>query len=146
MVRQLSGASEEKGALRLHYYSHMALDVIEERLSSSASSSAASSAPSSASKRAGLPPPADGFLGQLFVVEDCRVYGMATNSKVKVVTVLAPGSVAGDGVVKAWLRDVYDLYTRAAANPFHPVGADRLRSRRFDEGVDALARQYEGRA
>lgn len=124
-------------SLKLHYFSHIAIDVIDERLAQQPARRGAAGGHGAAS--------ADGYLGQLFVVEDFRAYGFCSNTRVKVVVVLK-GSAVGDGVAKALLRDAYELYTEAAANPFRAVDDGEVKSARFAQRLEAVVRHYERKA
>eukprot|EP00160_Parvularia_atlantis_P004575 Unigene13883_Nuclearia_a/m.41955 Unigene13883_Nuclearia_a/g.41955 ORF Unigene13883_Nuclearia_a/g.41955 Unigene13883_Nuclearia_a/m.41955 type:complete len:165 (-) Unigene13883_Nuclearia_a:34-528(-) len=109
--------------LRFMYMVHTSLDIVEERVTSGAKAS-------------------EMYLGLLYSLEDIRVYGYVTNTKIKFV-VIVQGGTAGEGPLKdSEMRQLFvrlhTEYTNLLCNPFHDVGATKLVSPAFDRTVDAL--------
>lgn len=107
------------------------LDVIEERL---------------ASLKEAQPKDVDNFIGCLAVVGTLSLFGQVTNTRQKLIVVI---KTAGSGVsdskepaVRTLFRRLHIALVHALLNPFADPG-EPIRSARFDEQVDTIAREYE---
>lgn len=87
----------------------------------------------------------DNFLGQLFVIEDYRVYGMISNTLTKLVIVVdASVSVSNEAI-----RDVFAIlqrvYINFVMNPFYEIGTT-INSKEFGRKVSSVIEKYNMRA
>lgn len=83
--------------------------------------------------------PGDLSLGLLFSVEEYRVYGYITNTKVKFVVVLQDCSQ--DVNLKQWFRDLHQLYIATVCNPFSDLGA-AIQNPTFEANVGKLVANW----
>jgi hypothetical protein len=123
-LRSYESASGDDDGLTFHYLVHTALDTVREKL---------------ASRRTGV------YLGLLLTVEDYKVFGYTTNTKVVFIFVVRdPAQQQGDRNVKQWLRELHELYASLVCNPFTDPAA-KLNSPTFDRAVDRLVDRYKRR-
>ena len=83
---------------------------------------------------------ADGmFIGLLYPVEEMRVYGYVTTTKVKLLLTVEDDAVPEmqqtvDIEIKVLLRKIHELYIEDLLNPFKDIGS-KIVSKTFDEKV-----------
>lgn len=92
---------------------HASLDIVEERRAKKTGSS----------MNSGIQ---DMYLGQLFVVEDYRVFAWCSNTHIK--TVVICDITTSDSHIKDFLQGLYKLYTQCVQNPFQLTGKPILLS------------------
>mmetsp|Transcript_13322 Transcript_13322/g.21824 ORF Transcript_13322/g.21824 Transcript_13322/m.21824 type:complete len:152 (-) Transcript_13322:170-625(-) len=100
--------SDDSDSLQLHMHSivHCALDILEERKGKKTSNTSSSST--------------EMFLGQLYAIEDFRVFGYCTNTMVKIMMV-CDASVKDTELIEVF-RSFHAEYVLAVQNPFQLVG------------------------
>ncbi|KAI9289489.1 Sedlin, N-terminal conserved region-domain-containing protein [Umbelopsis sp. AD052] len=109
--------------LKYHYIAHTAIDVIEERVLNN-------------------PKLTDAYLGLLYAMEDLAVYGFMTNTRVKIILVIAvTDNVIKDADIKAIFTKVHSAYVSHVCNPFHNLDQDFVASKRFSNAVDHIGQQ-----
>lgn len=79
----------------------------------------------------------DPYLGLLYPIEDLRVYGYSSTSKVKFIAVLDDEEVK-DAEMRAFFRRLHGLYVDTVANPFHPPESELYDCAKFQRQVDRL--------
>jgi len=94
---------------------HTALDVVDEKVTNQRKGSSGSSSTPS------IMTPADSYLGLLFSLEDLKVYGYITNTKIKFIIVVHGASTEPN--LKTWLRELHTIYVNAMCNPFAVLNA-----------------------
>jgi len=129
------------GDLKWHYAAHTSLDYFEER-------------------EASKPRPTDSYLGLLYVMEDYAVYGYQTNTRTRIVLVLAlADAVVRDADVKILFRAIHNAYISHVSNPFSnaipppavsatPASSQPMppiRSRTFERKIDLIGGWSEAR-
>ncbi|MEW5303234.1 MAG: hypothetical protein WDW38_001554 [Sanguina aurantia] len=113
--------------LKYHYIVHCSLDAFEERV---------------LLRTPGVTGEAsDTFLGLLYPTEECKAYGLLTNTQTKFVLVLDDKLVKEDAVGQA-LKRIAGIYVNATQNPFHVFGQP-LTSSKFEQLVDAVVLAFE---
>ena len=92
----LPGQIAAEPSLKFHYHVHTSLDVIEEKVNPNkrAVTAAAATAAGGVSGGGGSGGSGELYLGQLFAVEEYKVFGYITNTKIKLVAVIH--ETAGD--------------------------------------------------
>jgi hypothetical protein len=118
--------------LKFHYLVHTSLDNIEEKTNRSKKAAAAGGAGGSATS---VTLPGDLYLGLLFTVEEYKLYGYTTNTKVKFVVVLQDCSQEVN--LKQWMRDLHTLYLATVCNPFSDLGT-AIQNPTFEQNVGKL--------
>ncbi|CAL5192862.1 unnamed protein product [Lathyrus oleraceus] len=108
--------TEADDALKLHHIVHCSLDVVDERVNNP--------------KKSG-PMLNETFLGLLYPIENYKVYGYLTNTKVKFILVTTDLDVK-DADVRNFFRRFHTAYVDAVSNPFHVPGK-KITSRTFAE-------------
>ena len=135
---------DDETSLRLHYISHCALDVTDERL---ALTKRARWAPPAAARCALLThqPPQDAgpavfepYQGLIYPVEDFRVYGYITCTRVKLLITVDDTAEVRDADMADAFRRLAAAYADAASNPFQTPG-EPLHCRSFAAAVEAIA-------
>ncbi|KAL5289333.1 TRAPPC2L family protein [Megaselia abdita] len=113
--------------LDLQYRVHAALDVIEEKCSSSTKMNIESK---------------ELYLGLLYSTDNQKIYGYITNTKVKFIVVVDSGNVAlKESEIRTMFRNLHILYTDAICNPLFSPG-EPITSKKFDKCVrNILERQ-----
>jgi len=119
------GDAKENG-LKFHYYVHTSLDVIDEKVNLTKKSFANSNG--------------DLYLGLLFSVEDFKIYGYITNTKIKFVVVLK--DVVGDTNIKSWFRELHALFVATMSNPFCSLNS-KIESQKFEQTLLRMVVGYE---
>ena len=101
--------------LRFHFIVHTALDFVEEKVAAqrqqTTQQQAAGAAAAAGSKH-------EAYLGLLYPIEELRVYGYLTNSRVKLIAVVDDEEVK-DAEVKVFFSRLHRLYVDTISNPFH---------------------------
>mmetsp|Transcript_36053 Transcript_36053/g.78964 ORF Transcript_36053/g.78964 Transcript_36053/m.78964 type:complete len:224 (+) Transcript_36053:115-786(+) len=85
------------------------------------------------------------YVGLIGHVEDVRVYGYITTTKIKIIVAVEdaflPGQTeqgkAHEVALKNLMIKIHGLYTEYIANPFTTLSANTIKSARFDNGVTA---------
>lgn len=114
-------------ALKYHYHVHAALDIIDERVNVNKKEFSNTSTSG------------DLYLGMLFALEDFKVYGYITNTKIKFVVILQ--NLQGEANIKTWLKELHGLWVTTTANPFYELGETgehKLTDKAFTEAVLAM--------
>lgn len=83
--------------------------------------------------------PADLYLGLLFAVEDYKIYGYITNSRIKLIVIIH-GPMA-DPNVKLWLKEVHNMYVALVCNPFSQINS-KIEWKTFDEQIAKHVKLY----
>ena len=95
--------------LNLQMVVYGALDaVVEKRKRPVASTTAAGSTSDSL------------YLGNLYCIDDYKVYGFCSNTHVK--TILVVDYTFPESIIKSTINDLSVLYINATQNPFQPIG------------------------
>ncbi|KAG2177921.1 hypothetical protein INT43_003168 [Umbelopsis isabellina] len=109
--------------LKYHYIAHTAIDVIEERVLNNQKLT-------------------DAYLGLLYAMEDLAVYGFMTNTRVKIIIVVAvTDNIIKDADIKAVFIKVHSAYVMHVCNPFHNLDQNFVASKRFANAVDQIGQQ-----
>ncbi|XP_011340096.2 trafficking protein particle complex subunit 2-like protein [Ooceraea biroi] len=112
--------ADEASALQFHYKVHTSIDIIEEKLNVGNKTTVDIR---------------DLYLGLLFATEEYKIYGYATNTKIKFVIVLQSSNVSlRDNEVKMIFKKLHAAYSNAVCNPFYIPG-DQITSKLFDMSV-----------
>ncbi|XP_014483956.1 PREDICTED: trafficking protein particle complex subunit 2-like protein isoform X1 [Dinoponera quadriceps] len=112
--------ADEASALQFHYKVHTSIDIIEEKLSVGNKTAVDTR---------------DLYLGLLFATEEYKIYGYATNTKIKFVIVLQSSNVSlRENDVKMTFKKLHAAYSNAVCNPFYIPG-DQINSKSFDTSV-----------
>jgi len=75
-------------------------------------------------------------------MEDLAVYGFLTNTRVKIILVIAvTDNVIKDADVKAIFTKVHSAYVAHVCNPFHNLDQNFVASKRFSNAVDQIGQQ-----
>lgn len=116
---------EDDDELKFHYTVHASLDVVEEKIVSTAKSSSTTDI-------------REFYLGLLYPTEDYRVYGYVTNTKVKfVIVVNASNNQLRDNEIRSMFRKLHNAYTELICNPFYNTG-DTITSKSFKKVVTSM--------
>ncbi|XP_015609099.1 trafficking protein particle complex subunit 2-like protein isoform X2 [Cephus cinctus] len=111
---------DENTALQFHYKVHTTIDIIEEKLN--VGNKTASDV-------------RELFLGLLFSAEDHKIFGYATNTKIKFVVILqSTNTLLRDNEVRTIFKKLHAAYANAVCNPFYVPG-DQIKSKLFDLAV-----------
>ncbi|KAF0302528.1 Trafficking protein particle complex subunit 2-like protein [Amphibalanus amphitrite] len=106
--------------LQFHYTVHTALDVVEEKLAATGKTAADSR---------------ELYLGALYSTEEHRVFGYATNTKIKFIIVVEAANVSiRDNEIRTMFRRLHAAYTDMVCNPFY-LPARPITARAFDRTV-----------
>lgn len=112
--------AEGNDELQLHYTAHTALDIVEEKLAGAGKSAAETR---------------ELYLGLLYSTEEFRVFGYATNTKIKFVIVVEAANVSiRDNEIRTMFRKLHVAYTDMVCNPFY-LPAQQITSPVFDKMV-----------
>ncbi|XP_011256475.2 trafficking protein particle complex subunit 2-like protein [Camponotus floridanus] len=112
--------ADEASALQFHYKVHTSIDIIEEKLNVGNKTTVDIR---------------DLYLGLLFATEEYKIYGYATNTKIKFVIVLQSSNVSlRDNEVKMIFKKLHAAYSNAVCNPFYIPG-DQITSKSFNTSV-----------
>ncbi|XP_018652981.1 hypothetical protein Smp_091740.1 [Schistosoma mansoni] len=111
-----------------HFKAHSALDVIEDKLSKRTSG--------------GNHDQLEQYLGLLYPMEDHRIYGYVTNTKIKS-SVSVHQTHLRDVDVRAMFQRLHTAYVALVCSPFYksgtPIQPDKLSaSHRFDQCISSL--------
>ncbi|XP_018400874.1 PREDICTED: trafficking protein particle complex subunit 2-like protein isoform X1 [Cyphomyrmex costatus] len=112
--------TDEAAGLQFHYKVHTSIDIIEEKLNVGNKTTVDIR---------------DLYLGLLFATEEYKIYGYATNTKIKFVIVLQSSNVSlRDNEIKMIFKKLHAAYSNAVCNPFYIPG-DEIKSKSFDTSV-----------
>lgn len=111
---------DESAALQFHCKVHTSIDIIEEKLNCGNKTAVDIR---------------DLYLGLLYVTDEYKMYGYATNTKIKFIIVLQSSNVSiRDNEVKMIFKKLHMAYSNAVCNPFYIPG-DQINSKSFDLSV-----------
>ena len=80
----------------------------------------------------------DLYLGLLYLIEDFRIYGYVTNSKIKFLVVIETSNQQyHDTEIKIMFKKLHSSYISNVCNPFYEIGQP-ITSKRFDDLVKSL--------
>ncbi|XP_012281914.1 trafficking protein particle complex subunit 2-like protein [Orussus abietinus] len=112
--------SDDSAALQFHYKVHTSIDIIEEKLN--------------VGKKA-VVDSRELYLGLLCSTEEYKIFGYATNTKIKFVMLLqSTNTLLRDNEVRMIFRKLHAAYANAVCNPFYIPG-DQITSKAFDSAV-----------
>jgi len=118
----------EESNLRFHYHVHTSLDVIEEKVGSQ--------------RKSAVSVNGELYLGILFSVEDYKVYGYQTNTKIRFVIILQ--GATGEPNIKNWLRELHNIFVTTMSNPFCILNS-KIESKSFEENLLKHLKNYSGK-
>ncbi|CAK9810737.1 Trafficking protein particle complex subunit 2-like protein [Anthophora quadrimaculata] len=110
---------DESSALQFHVKVHTSIDIIEEKLNVGSKTAVDIR---------------DLYLSLLYASEEYKIYGYATNTKIKFIIVLPSSNTLRDNDVKMSFKKLHAAYSNAVCNPFYIPG-DQLNSKSFDLAV-----------
>ncbi|KAL2721599.1 trafficking protein particle complex subunit 2-like protein [Vespula maculifrons] len=114
---------DEALALQFHYKVHTSIDIIEEKLNIGNKTAVDIR---------------DLYLGLLLTTEEFKIYGYATNTKIKFVIVLQSSNISfRDNEVKMIFKKLHTAYSNAVCNPFYVPGSS-INSKSFDSSVTEI--------
>ena len=112
--------ADESSALQFHCKVHTSIDIIEEKLNVGNKTAIDTR---------------ELYLGLLYATEEYKIYGYATNTKIKFVIVLqSSNALPRESDVKMTFKKLHAAYSNAVCNPFYIPG-DQVNSRSFDVSV-----------
>lgn len=115
--------TDEAMSLQYHSIVHTSIDIIEEKLNVGNKTTADIR---------------ELFLGLLLSTEENKIYGYATNTKVKFVIVLQSSNVSlRDNEVKTIFKKLHNAFANVVCNPFYIPG-DEIKSKSFDSTVTEI--------
>eukprot|EP00559_Dactyliosolen_fragilissimus_P004820 CAMPEP_0184867492 /NCGR_PEP_ID=MMETSP0580-20130426/26819_1 /TAXON_ID=1118495 /ORGANISM="Dactyliosolen fragilissimus" /LENGTH=199 /DNA_ID=CAMNT_0027367821 /DNA_START=73 /DNA_END=669 /DNA_ORIENTATION=+ len=134
--------TNESCSMNHQFIMHSALDVFEEmisldnkRLRSRGSTS--------------LGPVNTMWVGSLCSIENMRVYGYMTNTKIKFMATIDDDDsmreqwkITQESALKAFFSDMHDLYVQYSLNPFSKTQGSKINSKRFDNGLVELVHSF----
>lgn len=107
-------------ALQFHYKVHTSIDIIEEKLNIGNKTAVDTR---------------DLYLGLLLTTEEFKIYGYATNTKIKFVIVLPSSNLLfRDNEIKMLFKRLHTAYSNAVCNPFYVPGSS-INSKSFESSV-----------
>ncbi|XP_065915360.1 trafficking protein particle complex subunit 2-like protein [Dysidea avara] len=110
-----SGAEAD---VSLHFLVHTCIDVVEEKVSQVSSK---------------VGDPREHYLGLLYPSENYKIYGYATNSRMKLIIVTENyGSQTRDQEMKQLFKMLHAAYVKMFSNPFYTPG-QRITSKWFEK-------------
>mmetsp|Transcript_17897 Transcript_17897/g.17966 ORF Transcript_17897/g.17966 Transcript_17897/m.17966 type:complete len:143 (-) Transcript_17897:100-528(-) len=98
-----SRAVSDAESLEFQYLMHNALDIIEEKRGKKSSTSSL-----------------DMYFGQLYPVEDYRIFGYFSNTLTKIIAICDAPSTESD--LREFFQNIYSLYVISVQNPFYEIG------------------------
>ncbi|OAD61287.1 Trafficking protein particle complex subunit 2-like protein [Eufriesea mexicana] len=111
---------DESSALQFHCKVHTSIDIIEEKLNVGNKTAIDIR---------------DLYLGLLYATEEYKIYGYATNTKIKFIIVLHSSNISlRDNDVKMMFKKLHAAYSNTVCNPFYIPG-DQLNSKSFDLAI-----------
>lgn len=117
--------ADESSALQFHCKVHTSIDIIEEKLNVGNKTAIDTR---------------DLYLGLLYATEEYKIYGYATNTKIKFVIVLKLfNTLPRENDVKMTFKKLHAAYSNAVCNPFYIPG-DQVNSKSFDLSVMEIMR------
>ncbi|XP_066259491.1 trafficking protein particle complex subunit 2-like protein [Euwallacea similis] len=109
--------------LNFQYKVLSSLDIIDEKLNPSNKS---------ASENREL------YLGQLYALETCKIYGYVTNTKVKLIIVVdSSNMILRDNEIRSMFRKIHSEYVDMVSNPFYIPG-EPITSKSFDTSIKSI--------
>ena len=132
--------TKKECSLRQQFILHAALDRFEEL---------AGPPPSVAWREPGAQGADAMWVGLLCPVEEMRVYGYMTTSKLKLMAVVEDssslaslqGKLVEDDVKQLFVR-IHELLVEYTLNPFNPIDGRKISSPRFDKRISDTVRQF----
>ncbi|XP_001603539.1 trafficking protein particle complex subunit 2-like protein [Nasonia vitripennis] len=112
--------TDEANALQFHYKVHTSIDIVEEKLNIGNKTAV---------------DVRELFLGMLYSTEEYKIFGYATNTKIKFIIVLqSSNATLRDNEVRMMFRKLHIAYANAVSDPFYIPG-DQIQSKTFDSAV-----------
>ncbi|OQR73879.1 trafficking protein particle complex subunit 2 protein-like [Tropilaelaps mercedesae] len=112
---------------KLMYMLHTSLDVVEEKINSPV--------PGKNDAR-------DLCLGVLYSLDEYKLYGYVTNTKVKMVIVVELSAAVQfrDNDLRNWFGRLHNAYSELVCNPFYVAG-EHITSKKFESVVNDIMRK-----
>ncbi|CAK0783312.1 hypothetical protein CVIRNUC_006511 [Coccomyxa viridis] len=110
-----------ESSLRFHYVVHCSLDAVEERMMNPIKSTGE---------------PSDAYLGLLYPTEEFKIYGYASNTRVKFILVVDE-VMPKDEEMRLIFRRFHAAFIDAISNPFYTVNMP-ITSPGFDASVKTI--------
>jgi len=115
----LKAVANTDDPLKFHYIAHTALDIVDEKV-----------APKKTQQ--------DMYLGLLYPMEEYKVYGYITNSKIKLILVIDDTlAEVKEAELRSLFKAFHNAYIELVLNPFY-VPDDKIDSKRFERRISAL--------
>lgn len=93
----------DENELKYQYTIHTALDVVEEKTKRMENK--------------------DLYLGLLYLIEDYRIYGFITNTKMKIIIIIETSNQQyHDTEIKIMFKKLHSCYINTVCNPFYEIG------------------------
>jgi hypothetical protein len=80
------------------------------------------------------------YLGQLFPIDDYKVYGSYTNSQLKLILICASGTTEVMGM-KETVTSLWSAFVSAIQNPFQETGKP-IRSRKLELAIQHIVERH----
>ncbi|XP_019757623.1 trafficking protein particle complex subunit 2-like protein [Dendroctonus ponderosae] len=78
------------------------------------------------------------YLGQLYSLETCKIYGYVTNTKIKFIIVVDSTNMAlRDNEIRSMFRRMHSEYADMVSNPFYIPG-EAITSKMFDANIKSI--------
>ena len=119
--------ASDDGGLKWPFYFHSALDVVEERVLQAQQRNATN---------------VEQYLGLLLPVDEYRVFGLVSNTKLKFLAIMRDVFVQ-ESNCKVFLKKLQGVYVDSISSPFAVVGAP-FESERFHQAVRRLINSFDG--
>ncbi|XP_034942997.1 trafficking protein particle complex subunit 2-like protein [Chelonus insularis] len=115
--------ASESCAIEFHFKVHTSIDIIEEKLNVG---------------NKAVTDSRELFLGLLYATDEHKIFGYATNTKMKFVVVLQSSNASlRDNDVRMIFRKLHLAYANAVCNPFYIPG-DEIKSKAFEAVVNEI--------
>ncbi|XP_050305325.1 trafficking protein particle complex subunit 2-like protein [Anthonomus grandis grandis] len=109
--------------LHFQYKVLSSLDIIEEKLNPSNKTATDSR---------------ELYLGQLYSLETCKIYGYVTNTKIKFIIVVDSTNMSlRDNDIRSMFRKIHSEYADMVSNPFYIPG-EPITSKSFDTSIKSI--------
>ncbi|CAI8014743.1 Trafficking protein particle complex subunit 2-like protein [Geodia barretti] len=122
---------QNEADLQFQYLVHASIDVVEEKVSTLGTPKAGQD-------------PREHYLGLLYPSEQYKVYGYATNTRVKFILVVEnTTSQSRDTEMKMLFKNLHVAYADMLCNPFYTPG-QKITSRTFNNAVSSIFQMSKG--
>jgi hypothetical protein len=116
--------------MSFHHIVHTAIDVIEEKISSVGTTRASTDF-------------REHYLGPLYPSEQYKIYGYATNTRIKFVIITENlNSQSKDNEINSLFKKLHTAYTEMFCNPFY-ISNTVITSKRFDGLISEIFKKNE---